>query len=55
MSEEGGSFDPCECVWGHELAMRRLLNVVCFYFMPPQVDTTFYIVAVEKLASSVYR
>lgn len=29
MSEEGGGFDPCECVWNHEMTMRRLLNVVC--------------------------
>lgn len=29
MSDEGGGFDPCECVWNHEMAMRRLLNVVC--------------------------
>lgn len=29
MSGEGGGFDPCECVWNHEMAMRRLLNVVC--------------------------
>ncbi|XP_018568643.1 small integral membrane protein 14 [Anoplophora glabripennis] len=28
MSDEGDGFDPCECVWGHELAMRRLLNVL---------------------------
>ncbi|KAJ8918623.1 hypothetical protein NQ315_013129 [Exocentrus adspersus] len=28
MSDEGGGFDPCECIWGHELAMRRLLNVL---------------------------
>lgn len=29
MGDEGGGFDPCECVWNHEMAMRRLLNVVC--------------------------
>ncbi|KAJ8952816.1 hypothetical protein NQ318_008137 [Aromia moschata] len=28
MSDEGGGFDPCECIWGHEMAMRRLLNVL---------------------------
>ncbi|XP_023024769.1 small integral membrane protein 14 [Leptinotarsa decemlineata] len=28
MSEEGGGFDPCECVWNPEMAMRRLLNVI---------------------------
>lgn len=22
------NFDPCECVWGHELAMRRLLSLL---------------------------
>ncbi|RZC40742.1 C34C12.4 -like protein [Asbolus verrucosus] len=27
MSDE--NMDLCECIWGHELAMRRLLNVVC--------------------------
>lgn len=24
----GGGFNPCECIWNHEMAMRRLLNVV---------------------------
>ncbi|KAJ8984840.1 hypothetical protein NQ317_013041 [Molorchus minor] len=28
MSGEGGGFDPCECIWSHEMAMRRLLNVL---------------------------
>ena len=23
-----GDFDPCECVWNHENAMRRLINMV---------------------------
>jgi len=27
MGDEGG-FDPCECVWGHEMAMRRLLSLL---------------------------
>lgn len=26
MSDEG--FDPCECMWGHEMSMRRLLNML---------------------------
>ncbi|EFA09413.1 uncharacterized protein C34C12.4 [Tribolium castaneum] len=26
MSDE--NMDLCECIWGHELAMRRLLNVI---------------------------
>jgi len=24
----GGGFNPCECIWNHEMAMRRLLNVL---------------------------
>ncbi|KAF2880312.1 hypothetical protein ILUMI_25870 [Ignelater luminosus] len=27
MGDEGG-FDPCECIWGHEMAMRRLLSLL---------------------------
>ncbi|KAK5644888.1 hypothetical protein RI129_006188 [Pyrocoelia pectoralis] len=27
MADEGG-FDPCECVWGQEMAMRRLLSLL---------------------------
>ena len=27
-----GDFDPCECVWSHEHAMRRLINMVSYYF-----------------------
>lgn len=23
-----GGFDPCECVWSHEMAMRRLLSLL---------------------------
>ena len=23
-----GGYDPCECVWSHENAMRRLINLV---------------------------
>ncbi|CAL4085956.1 unnamed protein product, partial [Meganyctiphanes norvegica] len=23
-----GGFDPCECVWSHEFAMRRLLSLL---------------------------
>ena len=23
-----GNFDPCECVWSHDAAMQRLLNLV---------------------------
>lgn len=26
MGDDG--FDPCECLWGHEMAMRRLLNML---------------------------
>ena len=26
-----GGFDPCECVWNHESAMQRLLNLVIYY------------------------
>lgn len=26
MADEG--FDPCECIWSHEMAMRRLLSLV---------------------------
>ncbi|XP_060528642.1 small integral membrane protein 14 [Cylas formicarius] len=28
MGDDAGSFDPCACIWNHELAMRRLLNVL---------------------------
>ncbi|CAG9767908.1 unnamed protein product [Ceutorhynchus assimilis] len=24
----GGGFNPCECIWNHEMAMRRLLNAL---------------------------
>ncbi|KAL1490957.1 hypothetical protein ABEB36_011626 [Hypothenemus hampei] len=24
----GSGFDPCECIWDHEMAMRRLLNIL---------------------------
>ncbi|XP_030757874.1 small integral membrane protein 14 [Sitophilus oryzae] len=24
----GDGFNPCECIWNHEFAMRRLLNVL---------------------------
>lgn len=24
----GDGFNPCECIWNHELAMQRLLNVL---------------------------
>ncbi|KAG7169614.1 small integral membrane protein 14-like [Homarus americanus] len=23
-----GGFDPCECIWSHEMAMRRLLSLL---------------------------
>lgn len=23
-----GGFDPCECVWNHQMAMQRLLNLL---------------------------
>ena len=23
-----GGFDPCECIWNHENAMQRLMNLV---------------------------
>ncbi|XP_015594315.1 small integral membrane protein 14 isoform X1 [Cephus cinctus] len=26
MSDKG--FDPCECIWSHELAMQRLLSIL---------------------------
>ncbi|XP_019866928.2 small integral membrane protein 14 [Aethina tumida] len=26
MGDQG--VDPCECIWGHEMAMRRLLNLL---------------------------
>jgi len=25
---DGGSFDGCECIWSHELAARRLINMI---------------------------
>ena len=28
MAEGGEDFDPCECVWSHENAMRRLIGLV---------------------------
>ncbi|XP_029637526.1 small integral membrane protein 14 [Octopus sinensis] len=24
----GGHFDPCECIWNHENAMRRLIQIL---------------------------
>lgn len=26
MDDEG--FDPCECMWNHDMAMQRLLSIV---------------------------
>ncbi|CRK96199.1 CLUMA_CG009626, isoform B [Clunio marinus] len=28
MSDDQDSYDPCECVFSHEFAMRRLLNLL---------------------------
>ena len=25
---DGSDFDPCECIFSHEMAMRRLLNLL---------------------------
>jgi len=25
---DGGDFDPCECIFNHEMAMRRLLSLL---------------------------
>ncbi|KAK2185960.1 hypothetical protein NP493_218g04055 [Ridgeia piscesae] len=25
---DGGGFDPCECIWNHENAMQRLMNLL---------------------------
>jgi len=25
---DGGDFDPCECIYSHEMAMRRLLSLL---------------------------
>ena len=25
-----GGFDPCDCIWNHENAMQRLMNLVSF-------------------------
>ena len=25
---DGNNFDPCECIWSHEMAMRRLLSLL---------------------------
>jgi hypothetical protein len=25
---DGADFDPCECIWSHELATRRLIDLV---------------------------
>jgi len=25
---DNGNFDPCECVWSHEMAMQRLMNLL---------------------------
>jgi len=48
---DAGNFDPCECVWSHELATRRLINMIrqtqdyctdseCLTDGPPQNDET---------------
>lgn len=47
MSDEG--FDPCECIWSHEMAMRRLLSWVCCHEMSIvkciDISSIFYILA----------
>ncbi|EEB12394.1 conserved hypothetical protein [Pediculus humanus corporis] len=25
---DGNGFDPCECIWNHNMAMRRLLSIL---------------------------
>lgn len=44
MSEDqgGDSFDLCECVFSHEFAMRRLLNLVSFYSNLNEPRKTFF-------------
>lgn len=32
----GDNFDPCECIWNHELSMRRLLS-----FVSKEIDFVF--------------
>ncbi len=34
-------FDPCECVWNHELAMRRLISLVSLLFIFSSYCTFF--------------
>ena len=32
MGDQGdGGFDPCACMWNHDLAMQRLLSIVSFF------------------------
>lgn len=35
-----GGFDPCECVWNHQMAMQRLLNLV----LPPDFFCNYLLV-----------
>lgn len=28
MADGAGGFDPCECIFNHEMAMRRLLSLL---------------------------
>lgn len=30
--DDGSAMDLCECVWGHEMAMRRLLSLVSYVY-----------------------
>lgn len=32
-SKMADGFDPCECVWNHEHAMQRLINLVSMYMI----------------------
>ena len=44
-------FDPCECVWNHEHAMQRLINLVSAYTLIPDffVHTFFSWPSVQAL------
>lgn len=41
MGDEG--MDPCECIWNHELAMRRLISLVSLVKLLSYLTVALYI------------
>lgn len=53
MSDEG--MDPCECIWSHELSMRRLLSLVNYCDKNPTHISQVNFVLAETYSSILYR